>query len=100
MDRQQLEGSDAEGFQIAHRALVAERRSGAAQWLRYLLEPHGQATQMRFVDHGLGPGDLRKLIVAPIKLLGRHYTLGHAGSAVTAIERQVSPGRGHSIPIK
>ena len=57
----------------------------------------GEAAQMRLVDHGVGPRDVRRAVVRPVEALVGHDAFHHAGRAVAAVEREIGARRVHAM---
>ncbi len=92
VDRQQLDRRDAQLAQKGDGALMAERRGAATQRLGNAGQPHRQPAQMCFVDHGIGPGNTRRAIRAPVELLAGHHALGNPRGTVASVEGQIAAG--------
>ncbi len=70
---------------------VGQPRVGAAQLGRHPGVAHGEAAHVHLVQHGLGPGRLRPLVVVPVVVVVDHDGLGDVRRGVPV----VADGVGH-----
>ena len=49
----------------------------------------GEAAHVRFINHHVGPGDVRRLVLAPGKRRVDDAALGHPGGVVAAVEGHI-----------
>ncbi len=82
VDGQQLQRRDAQRAKVLDDRRMPQRRIGAADALRDLGVQHGQALDVRFVDHGVGPRDRRGEIAGPVESVAEHHTAWHVWGAV------------------
>ena len=58
---------------------------------------HRQAAKMRLIDHRIGPGDVRRPVVAPIEAVVGDHRFEHPGRAVAPIERKIGASRMEAV---
>ena len=81
---------DAEPLEMVDHRRRRQPAIGAAQVRRDVLALLGQALDVRLVDDGVVPGDMRPdLAAAPVEGLVDHHRLGHAARIVAPVEREV-----------
>ncbi len=97
VDRQELDGGDAEPPQVGDHVGMAEGGEGPVGRRPHLVEELGQPLHVRLVDHRLRPGRARAAVVPPGEAVVDHHRLGHGRGAVAAIEGEVGAGRGDAI---
>ena len=93
MDRQQLDGGDADRAQVVDDGGGAETGERSALALADVRMAHGVAADMRLVDHRLGPRHPGPGVLAPGERLLDHPAFGHRSGVVAAVERQVGARR-------
>ena len=67
VDRQQLHRGHAEVLEVGDRRLGGEPRVGAAQVLAHVGVLHREALDVRLVDHGVVPRDVRRRVALPVE---------------------------------
>jgi hypothetical protein len=82
LDRLELERGHAEGDQVVDHRLAGEAEVGAAQLRGHVRVTHRRSADVGLVDDGLGPGDPRMAVVAPVEALLDHHPEGGTGRAV------------------
>jgi hypothetical protein len=92
VDRQQLDGGDAERLQVLDDRGVANGGVGAADLLRHLGVEHREPLDVRLVDDRLVPGDAWAAVALPVERGVDHHALRHAPGAVLVVEDPVLPG--------
>ena len=97
VDRQQLDRRDAEPAQMVDDFGISERRECAALVRLDVLAELCEPAQMRLVDHGIGPRDVRRPVVSPVEALVGHDAFHHPGCAVAAIKREIRARRVHTM---
>ena len=97
VDRQQLDRRNAEPAQMVDDFGI--RRAPRMCRARSVGCPRraGETAQMRLVDHGIGPRDVRRPVVRPVEALVGHDAFHHPGCAVAAIKREIRPRRVHAM---
>ncbi|CAM4196786.1 hypothetical protein ROMU108268_19215 [Roseomonas mucosa] len=86
---QQLHCRDAQAQHVLDHARVGQAGEGAAQaWMQGAVA-HGEAAQVRLVDHRVRPGRGGGAVVAPGEALVHHQGLGHGHGTVAAVEGKV-----------
>ena len=95
VDRQQLDGGDAEVAQVVERRLGGEAGVGAAQLLAHLGVQHREAADVRLVDHRLVQRRVRPAVALPVEARVDHDRLrdGVDVVLVVALEVGVLPAR-------
>ena len=90
VDRQQLDGGDAELLEMIDHRGRGEPAIGAAQVRRHVLALLRQALDVGLVDDGVFPGDVgADFAAAPVEGLVDHDRLRHAARVVAAVEGKV-----------
>jgi hypothetical protein len=89
LQRQQLDGRDAEPPEVVDDGRVGEAGESAAQRLGHARMAHRQAAHVRLADDGVVPLVPRWRVVSPVECRVRDLALRHAASTVASAERQV-----------
>ena len=89
MDRQQLDGRDAQVGQVLDGRLRGQPGVAAAQVLGHVRVELGEALDVQLVDHRLVPGGARRPVVAPGEGRVDHRRQRGEGGAVAVVEREV-----------
>src|SRR5436305_2203560 len=90
MNRHELHGGDAEGFEVLYGRGVRETGVLSPDLGRHVRMPHGEAAYMQFVDHGVGPCRVRTVMVlAPGEVVVHDDGLGDVGRRVAMILHSV-----------
>ena len=89
VDRQQLDGGDAEVAYVMHHLAHRHAGKGAAQRRRHAGMAHGVAAHMRLVDDHALPRHARRRFAAPGEGRVDHPAFRHAGGAVRGAEAQI-----------
>ena len=90
VDRQQLDGGDAEPLEMLDHGRRRQAAIGAAQIGRHVFALLRQALDVRFIDDGVFPGDVRpRLAASPVEGFVDDDGLGHAARIVAPVEREV-----------
>ncbi len=83
--REDLDGGDPDPLQMADDRRVGNGRVRTADLPRHLGVEAGQPLDVRLVDHGAVPGDLRGLVAAPVEVAVHHHPLGDPARAVLLV---------------
>ena len=78
-------------------ARLGQRAEGAALARGDVVAPHGQAADMRLVDHRAVPGGAGIAVVAPGEAVVHHHALRHGRRAVAAVEGQVGAAAARAV---
>ncbi len=97
VDRHQLERGHAEPLEVLDHAGMRQRRIGAALWNTHVVEELGEPLHVGLVDHRLGPGHVRRPVVAPRERVVDHNRFRHRRRAVAPVEGEVGARREHAV---
>ena len=97
MDRQQLDGGDAETADVVDHLVLHEAGEGAAKLLRHGRMLHGEAAQMRLIDDRALPRGLRPALASPGEGRLDDAAFGHEARAVALVEGEVGIGRADRV---
>src|SRR5919106_3070272 len=97
MHRHELDGGNAQPFQIVDDRRRGQSRVSSPEIGRYVLDPHGQALDVDLIDDGLVPGDTWRTIIAPGKGGVNNLASRHTWSAVARIKREILPPATNTI---
>ena len=90
MDRQQLDGGDAQFHQVVDHRRRTEAGEGAALRFRYFRMQLGVALDVQFVDHRLRPRRVRQPLGSPGEPGLDDPAFRHEPGAVALVQRQVA----------
>ena len=97
VDRQQLDGGDAERGEVLERRLRREAGVGASQLLAHAFHQLREALGVDLVDHRLVPGPLRVAVVLPIERLVDHDRLRNRTGVVVGIALEIGVLAGRKV---
>ena len=89
MDGHQLDGRDAEPFQVLNHGLGCQTAIGAAQLFGNVGMTFGEALDVELVDHRVAERNAEVAILFPVEVGIHHHAFLHARSVVVFIERQI-----------
>ena len=83
--RQQLEGADAQRFEVSDHHRVAQRLISSANGFRQLRVQQGESFHVRFINHRFPPRGTRRLIAPPVVMQIHHLRFWRDCGAVAMI---------------
>src|SRR5215203_2604810 len=98
MNRQELDGSDAELADVLDHFMAHQSSECPTQVRRHRRVEHRVALDVGLVQNRTLPGNLRASLFAPGKGRVDHTAFGHEGSAVALVKRKVALRRPYCVP--
>jgi hypothetical protein len=92
VDRQELDGGDAELLQVRDHPRRGEAGVGAAELRLHLGVAGGEAFHVQLVDERIVEGDAGRPVGAPVEGAVDDDSLRHAPGVVELVDREVGPG--------